>query len=299
MNGIAGPVLFAAGMTLLLATASGADSAAVTRGRYIFAVAGGCGCHTPEDGPVNAGGRPTVTPFGTFYGTNITQDRTHGIGDWSDREIVDSIRLGVRPTGERMSPVMPYPAFRGMSDADASDLVAYLRSVPPVARPNRRPETKLPFPGLAASAWRWLFFDERAAPRTSSGATIDRGHYLTEHVSHCVECHTPRNALGVLDRSRYLAGTPDGPDGEVMPNITPDPETGIGEWSEREIADFVRTGFYPNGDNAQGLMALLIDGLELGYDDMTKDDALAIAAYLKTVPPIVHRIETAEEEEEE
>ena len=263
----------------------------VEKGKYIFALAGGCGCHTAEKGPLNAGGRPTKTPFGTFYGTNITPDPTYGIGQWTDQEIIDSIRLGVRPNGERLSPVMPYPAFSGMADEDVEALIAYLRSLPPVAQENKLHEVKLPLSGTLMRMWRWFFFSPVSASRRAPESGIERGKYIVEHVAHCGECHTPRTATGTLDRSLYLAGNAEGVDNEVVPNITPDKETGIGDWSERDIADLLRTGFKPNADNVQGLMALLVDGLPIGYKDMTREDALAVAAYVKSVPPIHHVIE--------
>ncbi len=287
------PFLWALGFGVFLlggVRAGAADPSLVERGKYLFALSGGCGCHTAEGGKLNAGGRPTQTPWGTFYGTNITPDPTHGIGKWTDQEIVDSIRLGVRPSGEVLSPVMPYPAFSGMADEDVRALVAYLRSLPPVARENRPHEVKLPLFRTLMKLWRWLFFSPALAPEKAPASGPERGRYIVEHVAHCGECHTPRTRWGTLDLSLYLAGNAGGVDGEIVPNITPDPETGIGEWSERDIADLLRTGFKPNADNVQGLMALLVEGLPLGYKDMSREDALAVASYLKSVSPIKHAV---------
>ena len=269
----------------------------LARGQYIFALAGGCGCHTPKDGPVNSGGRPLKTPYGTFYGTNITPDPEHGIGKWTDQEIIDSIRLGVRPDGSVLSPVMPYPAFNGMSDEDVTDLVAYLRTLPPVARANQAHELSVPFASFGMRVWRWLFFSAENPPTPAPTEGIERGRYISEHLAHCQECHTPRTLFGTLDRSRDLAGNEDGIDGELTPNITPDPETGLGKWTEDEIVTLLQTGFLPNFDNVQGLMALVIDGIkEGGYKDMTNEDALTVARYLKSAPPVVHRVEKDTEE---
>ena len=76
-----------------------------------------------------------------------------------------------------------------------------------------------------------------------------------------------------------------------MPNITPDPDTGIGKWSEEEIADYLGSGNKPDGDVAGGLMAEVIEGTLAGYKDLTKADRLAIAKYLKTIPPVKNRVE--------
>ena len=286
-------ILLALGVVNLAEPAQAAESDLIAKGRYVFALTGGCGCHTAEGGPTNAGGRPLKTPYGTFYGTNITPDPMHGIGRWTDRQIIDSIRLGVRPDGSVMSPVMPYPAFNSMSEEDISALITYLRSLPPVARKNQPHQLSLPFVGLAMRVWRWLFFTPVAAPVHAPQAGITRGQYVSEHLAHCQECHTPRTWAGTLARSRYLAGNPRGIDGEVTPNITPDPKTGVGDWSEEDMVSLLKTGFLPNADNVQGLMALVIEGVpEGGYKDMTDADAVAVAQYLRSVPPVVQSIET-------
>lgn len=270
-----------------------AEKDLITKGRYVFALAGGCGCHTAEGGPTNAGGRPLKTPFGTFYGTNITPDPIHGIGTWTDKQLIDSIRLGVRPDGSIMSPVMPYPAFSGMSDEDVTALVAYLRTLSAVARESQSHNLSVPFSNVGNRIWRWLFFTPASAPSQAPQDGVARGRYISEHVAHCQECHTPRTLWGTLDRSRDLAGNPRGIDGEVTPNITPDPETGVGKWSDDDMVSLLKSGFLPNMDNVQGLMALVIEGVpEGGYKDMTDDDAQAVTQYLKSVPPVVQRIET-------
>lgn len=280
-------------VTVSFVTEARAADALVAKGRYVFALAGGCGCHTAEGSPTNAGGRPLKTPFGTFYGTNITPDPTHGIGRWTDRELINGIRLGVRPDGSVMSPVMPYPAFNGMSDEDVTALVAYLRTLPAVARENQSHKLSIPLSSVGNHLWRWLFFSPIVASRQAPKAGIERGHYISEHVAHCQECHTPRTLWGTLDRSRDLAGNPRGIDGEATPNITPDLETGVGKWSEEEMVSLLKSGFLPNMDNVQGLMALVIEGVpEGGYKDMSDADAQAVTQYLKSVPPIVQRIET-------
>ena len=264
------------------ARADGADL--VTQGQYIFSLAGGCGCHTAAGGQTNAGGRPLKTPYGTYYGTNITADPNYGIGQWTDQEIIDSIRLGVKPDGTVMSPVMPYPAFSGMTDSDAAALVAYLRSVEPVAQGNIPHKISIPFSGMAMRVWRWLFFDPIETITSSPSDAVSRGRYISEHLAHCRECHTPRTMFGTPDRGLDLAGNPDGVDGEVAPNITPHREDGIGDWSDGEIVSLLRTGFLPNFDNVQGLMALVIDGVPGGgYKDMADEDAQAVVRYLRSI----------------
>lgn len=270
------------------ATLAAGDAA---RGAVIFALAGGCGCHTPDEGPVGAGGRPIETPFGRFYGTNITPDAETGIGAWSDAEIIAAIRAG-DARGRVEAPVMPYAEYAGMADDDVADLVAHLRTLPAIRRENRPAEVRLPLPQLAYRAWRLLFARGAPPPAAAPAEAVARGRYLVDHVALCVDCHTPRTRLGALERARYLAGTEDGPGGQVVPNITPDDATGIGEWSERDIVRLLRQGMMPNMDNVQGAMAEVVDGVGggPGYAQAPDDELRAIAKYLKTVPPISNKV---------
>lgn len=271
-----------------MAAAQVGPSDLVAKGRYVFAAAGGCGCHTLRpDGPLNAGGRKYTGPFGVVYSTNITADRETGIGAWTDQQIVDSMRRGVRPDGERLLPIMPYPIFASMAEEDMRALVAYLRTLAPVKKPNTPRQIRIPlFESVFLPAWLKVYTGPAEPPKTAPTSGLERGRYLVESVAHCGECHTPRGITMAVDRSRYLAGTEDGPEGAVVPNITPDRRTGIGRWSEDDIADFLKTGLKPNGDNVQGLMEQVIKGSPVGYKDLTDGDRLAIAAYLKTVPAI-------------
>jgi mono/diheme cytochrome c family protein len=181
---------------LVLLWGGAAHAVDAVRGREIFALAGGCGCHTPEKGPVGAGGRELPTPFGTFYGTNITSDPETGLGDWSDAEIAAAIRLGDLRGGGVEAPVMPYYQYAGMADDDVEDLVAYLRTLPPVKNANRAPETTVPIPRLAYRAWRWWFTRSRSAPEAAPDTGVEQGRYLVNHVSICGDCHTPRSRFG-------------------------------------------------------------------------------------------------------
>ena len=265
---------------------------AAERGRVIFVLAAGCGCHTSAEGPVGAGGGKIPTPFGTFYGSNITPDPDTGIGRWTDAEIGAAIRAGRARGGEVESPAMPYYQYAGMADADVADLIAYLRSLPPVRRPSRATEGELPLARLAYWAWRVLFFRPETPPAKAPVSGETRGRYLVEHVSICVDCHTPRNRFGAPDHSMYLAGVAHGPDGNAIPNITPH-ATGIGDWDVDDIVNVLTQGMLPNFDNVQGLMADEVNGHGggPGFKDAPEDDRRAIAAYVKGVAPIDNKVE--------
>jgi len=268
-----------------------AGSAEIARGRYVFGATGGCGCHTAKDQPANAGGRRYDGPFGTVYSSNITPDRETGIGGWTDEQIITATRLGRRPNGERLLPVHPYPVFNGMAADDLKSLVAFLRTVTPVKRANQPKRIAVPlFESVFLPAWLAAFAPRETPPAAAPTAGVPRGEYLVRAVGHCGECHTPRTMTMATDNRRFLAGNPKGPEDQAIPNITPDSDTGIGKWTVEEIADYLGTGNKPDGDVAGGLMGEVIDGTLAGYKDLSKADRVAIAQYLKTLPPIRNKI---------
>jgi len=287
--------LTALGLVLALAmpAAVAAQSPdAVARGKYIFGAAAGCGCHTEPKKALNAGGRRYEGSFGTVYSSNITPDPATGIGKWTDEQIITAIRSGRRPNGERLIPVHPYTVFNGMAAEDLRALVAYLRSVPPVNRPNTPKKITVPlFESVFLPAWLAAFAPRETPPPTAPTAGLPRGEYLVRAVSHCGECHTPRTMTQATDNSRFLAGNQKGkgPEGKEVPNITPDKDTGL-DWTEEQIAEYLGTGNRPDGDVAGSLMGEVIEGSSAGYKDLTKADRLAIARYLKSIPAIKNKI---------
>lgn len=275
-----------------LAYAQGTQKELVARGQYIFAVSGGCACHTEPKGVHNAGARPFQIPLGTVYSTNLTSDNDTGLGNWTDQQIIDAIIKGLRKDGSRQLPLMPYTLYSGMAQEDLKALVAYLRSLKPVKKATPELKTSTPFMrSVVTELWLKAFGNFYESPAQAPKSGIERGKYLTNHVAICGDCHTPRNSFGVPNQSLYMAGSPkDGPIGELVPNITPDKETGIGDWKREDIAELLLTGIKPDYDNVQGLMEEVIRGTTHGYKDMTKEDALAIADYLKSIPAIKNKM---------
>jgi mono/diheme cytochrome c family protein len=272
-----------------------ASPADIARGKYIFGAAAGCGCHTEPKGPPNAGGKKFDGPFGTVYAPNITPDRETGIGAWTDEQIITAIRLGRRPTGERILPVHPFTSFNGMAEEDLRALVAFLRTVPPVRRTNTPKKIVVPmFESVFLPVWLATFAARETPPPAAPVVDLPRGEYLVRAVGHCGECHTPRSALTMaVDTSRLLAGNSKrtGPEGQLAPNITPDKATGIGDWTEEQIATYLATGNRPDGDVAGGLMGGNIQGTLAGYKDLTPADLRAIARYLKSIPAIRNKVD--------
>src|SRR4029453_17785133 len=193
---------------LVRASTSAAQSQEqIVRGKYVFGAAAGCGCHTAPKQPLNAGGRKYDGPFGTVFASNITPDPNTGIGKWTDDQIITAIRAGRRPNGERLIPVHPYTVFNGMAEQDLKDVVAYLRSLPPVNRQTRAKKSEVPmFERGSRAGWLATFAPREYPPTSAPTSGAPRGEYLTRAVSHCGECHTPRTMTMATDNARFLAG---------------------------------------------------------------------------------------------
>ncbi len=269
-----------------LTTAANADEAAAKRGEVIFNAGDCIGCHTDVKGggaPL-AGGRPLDTPFGVFFGPNISPDPQYGIGAWSEEEFRRALRQGIGRHGEYLFPVFPFPSFTGMTDGDIADLWAYLKSRPAQKVPSKPHQVSFPFSWrFLQLGWRTLFFREGPlTPVAGQSPEWNRGRYLAEAVAHCQECHTPRNFLGGLRSSRAYSGNPQGPDNQKTPNITSDAETGIGKWSVDDIATLLKTGQTPDFDFVGSGMAEVVKGTGA----LSDADRHAIAVYVKSLPPI-------------
>jgi mono/diheme cytochrome c family protein len=275
------------------AWAQAPDAELVKSGQYIFSLAGGCACHTVPKEVFNAGARAFPIPFGKVYSTNITQDKETGLGTWTDQQIHDAIVKGIRRDGSNMIPVMPYQAYSGMAEEDLQALIAYLKTLKPVKKTTPELRSRAPLTrSLGIPIYLRVFGRFSRSPARAPKTGIERGRYLVEHVSLCGDCHTPRNFIGVPNQSLYLAGAgaKTSPLGEDIPNITPDKDTGIGDWKREDIAELLMTGTKPDFDNVQGLMAEVIQGTPHGFKDMRREDALAIADYLKSIRPVKNKI---------
>ncbi|HEX5476891.1 MAG TPA: cytochrome c [Burkholderiales bacterium] len=273
--------LLLSALTLIAAPVAAQGDA--KRGAYL-AKAGGCfGCHTEDRKGATpfAGGRALKTPFGIFYGPNITPDPEVGLGRWTQAEFVNAMRRGVRPDGASLYPAFPYPSFTKITDADLHDLWAYLRTLAPSARPNRPHELHFPFGWrFLLRGWKWLFFRQGAfQPDPSHGALLERGAYLVQALGHCGECHTPRNLFGAPEKDRYLAGATL-PGGGKASNLTP---TRLKKWTDSELRDFLKSGMTPDGDVAAEAMDEVIRNTT---SQLTSGDLEALIVYLRSLPPL-------------
>ena len=266
----------------------------VANGRTMFEIGGCASCHaTPADDPDKVdrtklgGGLPLKSPFGTFYVPNISPDPDDGIGAWSEADFVTALTKGTSRRGRHLFPAFPYTSYAHMTTADARDLFAYLKTLPPVSGRVRRHDLAFPFNiRRLVGFWKLLFFHGAPfMPDPARSVQWNRGAYLVNGPGHCAECHSPRNALGAIVESERFAGGPT-PDGKgFVPNITPIGLQHWGDdniaWSQKDITSFLADGMNPAGDYAGGGMAEVIRNTA----ELPAADREAIAAYIVSLPP--------------
>ena len=287
-----GPLAFTAGKSVALADYKDGDptgvppamrqASLVERGKYLTEAAD-CGvCHTAPGGKEYAGGFAFKLPFGTMYSTNITPDPETGIGKYTDQEFLDAMHRGIRRDGARLYPAMPYTSYTYITDADALAIKAYLFSLAPVRAVL--PENTLLFPfnqRWAMMFWSLVFNpDTRFQPDSSQSLKWNRGAYLAEALAHCGECHTPRNIGFALDNRKKFAGAPVA--GWRAFNISSDKATGLGGWTDEDIARYLSAGHAPGHGTASGAMGEAVDH---SFSKMTPDDIDAMVTFIRSVPP--------------
>ena len=255
----------------------GPEAALLERGRYLT-VAGDCvSCHTRIGGQPFEGGLGLQTPFGVIYSANITGDR---LGAWTGDEFWRLMSRGVGRGGRHIYPAMPYNYYTRMSRADSDAILAYLQSVP--GSGYVQPANLLPIPlGFRPALIGWnllLLEDKRFRPDPERSAAANRGAELVEGLGHCGACHTPMSIAGSPEQGRYLQGAV--LNGWVAPDLTGNMHTGLGRWSAADIAEYLKTGRNMHS-NAAGPMAEVVS---YSTSQMSDDDLLAIATYLKSLP---------------
>lgn len=251
-----------------------------TRGAAVFHASGCASCHRAENAQDDAGlagGQPFASEFGTFYAPNISPHPDAGIGAWSLEEFAGAVRLGVSPDGAHLYPAFPYTAYERMTDQDLVDLWAYMQTLPPDETESLPHDVGFPFNIRAGiGVWKALYADPDWV--VDVPPELERGRYLVEALGHCGECHTPRNALGALDRSAWMAGAPNPSGSGRIPALTPDSLT----WSAEDIAYYLETGFTPEYDSAGGHMTAVIEN----FAKLPAEDREAVAAYIKALPAL-------------
>ncbi|MEL6207415.1 MAG: cytochrome c [Pseudomonadota bacterium] len=249
-------------------------------GALVFHASGCTSCHVPveSEDTVLAGGQRLQSDFGEFVAPNISTDPDHGIGGWTIQDFANAMLAGVSPEGWHYYPAFPYASYTRMADADVADLYAYIMALPASDRENEPNALSFPFTiRRGIGLWKALYVNDDwvgAAP----SETLERGRYLVEALSHCSECHTPRDRFGGLETTRWMGGAPNPSGRGRIPNITP----AALDWSASDIAYYLETGFTPDYDSAGGSMAAVIRNLA----QIPASDREAIAAYIKGLAPV-------------
>ncbi|WP_374544734.1 c-type cytochrome [Rhodoblastus sp.] len=267
--------------------ANAADPALIEQGRSVAEASDCVACHTAKGGKPFAGGLAMQTPIGVIYSTNITPDKDTGIGGYDFADFERAVRHGVRKDGSPLYPAMPYISYSVLTDGDVQALYSFFASaVQPVSQPNQ-PST-IPWPQnmrWPLAWWQMLFGGHsRFAPPEGATPEVVRGAYLVEGAGHCGACHTPRGA------AFQEVALKDGPDGAFLSGSALEgwyakslrhEDVGLGNWSQQEIADFLKTG--RNARTAAfGSMA---DVVQHSAQHFSETDASAIAAFLVSRAP--------------
>jgi mono/diheme cytochrome c family protein len=269
----------------------------LARGKYLTENTLDCfACHsqrdwTTHDAPLipgtEGGGAaplPLEDPAGTINVPNISPDKETGAGNWTDDQLERAIREGIGHDGRALFPMMPYQNFRYLSDEDLASVIVYLRSIPPVHHVVPKIELVFPVKYLIRSVPQPI---TAPVPPPDLSTPVKRGEWLVR-VAGCRDCHTPQK-MGQPLPGLDLAGgfVLKGPWGYVASaNITPDP-SGIPYYDETLFLKVMHTGFV----NARELKPVMT---WWDYRSLTDEDLKAMFAYLRTVPPIKHRVDNTE-----
>jgi mono/diheme cytochrome c family protein len=276
----------------------------IARGKYLFHHVSLCvDCHSPRDiskyplpTDLSKTGHGWIWPAreagSDFVAPNLTPDPETGLGQWTDGEKLRAIREGISKDGHALFPLMPYTDFRNMSDEDAESIVAYMNSLAPVR--VTLPKTKLGFP------IRYIvnFIPqpiEGPVPHPNAADRLAYGKYLTT-IGTCTFCHTPGENQPDMQR-QFAGGREFRLSDKLMvrsSNISPDPETGIGKWSEQRFlnrfAEF-REYTQPGANFPPTTPANFTVMHWVSLSGMQEDDLKAIYGYLKTLPAQVNKVE--------
>lgn len=270
----------------------------IERGKYLATNVAICmDCHSSRDwsrfsgplveGTLGKGGEyfgPEMGFPGTFYARNLTPVN---LGDWTDGEIFRAITTGVKKDGEVIFPVMPYENYRKMDKQDIYDIIAYLRTLQPIE--NETPTSSAHFPmNLILNT---IPVEAEFTTRPEKSDKLKYGEYLTTAAS-CIVCHTPASK-GKLNMEMAFAGGREFklPNGMLRSrNITPDKETGIGNWSEE---DFVKR--FKAYSDEKAIASVTKDDYNTimpwtMYANMEPEDLAAIYTYLNSLKPVKNEV---------
>jgi len=249
----------------------------VRRGQYLTKVFCCQECHTVRESDgihldskmLFAGGNALPSPDGSKVHTaNVT------LASQYPEQLLESIIRG-RLTYKFW---MPTDLYNGMAADDMRDVTAFLKTLKPVRRPL--PDNYLPPKMVLPAPNPPIAFPEHEPPIE----TVERGEYLSRMFL-CYDCHSPRDSTGgYLHGHAFEGGGLQLPldDGHLLiaPNLTPDVETGLGDWSDSEIVRAFRTGVARDGRQLNHWMPYVV-----AFHDMTDQDASDLVRFLRTLRP--------------
>ena len=252
------------------------------RGKLIFDASDCASCHASPGQPDRlrlGGGLALGSPFGTFFPPNISTDLRDGIGQWRTIDLANALMSGVAPNGRHYYPALPYTSYAHMRVEDVQDLMAYLRTLPPVQ--GRQPQHDLPFPFTIRrmiGLWKLLYFDRSPIRLDPAHDPVwNRGRYLVEALAHCGECHSARNPANAITESSRFAGGYDQEGVGYVPNITP---AGIRGWSRDDLVGVLTDGHTPELQKVGSSMADVVTNTAA----LPLSEREAIAAYILALP---------------
>ena len=220
--------------------------------------------------------------FNTVRTVNLTPDERTGIGAWTGDDFWRALHNGRSRDGRLLYPAFPYPNFTQVTRADADALFAYLRTLPPVSRPNTPHALRFPYDNTVTLAmWRALFFRPGIfVPDEGRSAEWNRGAYLARGLGHCDACHADRNVFGAVSHRLELGGGLIPMQNWYAPPLTSAAGAGVADWETAHVVSLLRTGISPRG-SAMGPMAEVV---YLSTQYLAEDDLRAIAVFLKALP---------------
>lgn len=222
---LASITITAFGINFATAQSSNNDVSDISRGQYLAYASDCMACHTGNPDKPYAGGHGLESPLGTIYATNITPDKTYGIGNYTLEEFDNAVRSGNSKNLGPLYPAMPFVSYAKMSDEDIESLYQYfMTEVSPIAEPNLSTEIEWPLNmRWPLSIWNRLLADKTAfKPQPDKSDEWNQGAYLVQGAAHCGTCHTPRditlNEQGTTEESDlFLTGAQLG--GWYAPNL--------------------------------------------------------------------------------
>lgn len=250
-------------------------------------------CHIGDDNKLSGGWVEDIPKsFGKAFSSNITNDKTYGIGNWTDGQLAAFFRTGIKPNGQYAPPWMP--PFNRMADEDIKSIIAYLRSPDPLVAPSQyksiRSEPSFLMKFLCTIQFKPFKYPTAEIVVPPKEDRIAYGRYLATGRYDCYNCHSadfktndavqPEKSKGFFGGGNVFQTK----EGGIIrsANITFDMETGIGKYTEDEFVKAVLFGTKRDGTPIRYPMP--------PYSRLEEEEARAIYAYLKTVPVISNKV---------